>query len=108
VIVAPPAFHADTGEVVGTESYLKRMWCRAEQFCYAVKHGAADNNMWLAVSEERPQLVDAQWLNDGLMVRPPPRRRALPARGAHVLARAALAAAASFEKGRAPLQMQFA
>ena len=42
------------------------MWCRAEQFCYAVRNGA--QGIWLATSVDSVVKVDVHWLNTGLMV----------------------------------------
>lgn len=67
VIAAPEATHSDTGARVSSASYQMRTWCRAEQFCYAVRHGMS--NMWLATSQHSAPLpVDEEWLYDGLLV----------------------------------------
>ena len=96
VIAAPTTLHATTKKEVGPHSYQvkarwpcscsaatmhlcaslwstawchgsqMRMWCRAEQFCYAVHNGA--KNMFLATSTAPPIAVDNEWLNTGLMV----------------------------------------
>ncbi len=48
VIVAPTLVHADTGCVCDKDSYLRRMWCRAENLCHYLTEGT--ENMWLATS----------------------------------------------------------
>jgi hypothetical protein len=51
----------------GPESYRRRAWCRAEQFCYTVRHGS--HNLWLATTlVEAPVAVNAEWLDQALLV----------------------------------------
>jgi hypothetical protein len=67
VIAAPPTVHVSTRAPAGPESYQRRSWCRAEQFCFAARHGA--NGMWLATSADHaPEPVTRKFLETSLMV----------------------------------------
>lgn len=56
------------GAPVGADSYQRRAWCRAEQFCYSIGHGS--DNLWLASSPDLAdiKLADIEWLNTCLFV----------------------------------------
>merc|ERR1712166_310626 len=51
IAVCPDLEHKETGANVGMESYKHRMWCRAEQACFALKNGC--DNMWMCTEKER-------------------------------------------------------
>lgn len=68
VVAVPQAKHVSTGLVAGADSYQRRAWCRAEQFCYSIGHGS--KNFWIASSPDPAdiQLADAKWLETCLLV----------------------------------------
>lgn len=47
-IVAPPLTHHNTNELCDLTTYNRRLWCRCENFCHAVRHGC--HGIWLATS----------------------------------------------------------
>merc|ERR1711865_279381 len=51
IAVCPDLEHKETSASVGVESYKHRMWCRAEQACFALKNGC--DNMWMCTEMER-------------------------------------------------------
>lgn len=51
IAVCPDLEHKETGANVGMESYKHRMWCRAEQACFALKNGC--DNMWMCTEKQR-------------------------------------------------------
>ena len=51
IAVCPELEHKETSAAIGVESYKNRMWCRAEQACFALKNGC--DNMWMC-TETRP------------------------------------------------------
>lgn len=68
IVAVPEAEHVSTKLPAGAESYQKRAWCRAEQFCYSISHGT--NNLWVASSPDPAEikLADSNWLETCLFV----------------------------------------
>lgn len=68
IIAVPAAKHVSTNLFADAESYQARAWCRAEQFCYSIGHGA--NNLWVASSANPTdiRLADSKWLETSLFV----------------------------------------
>jgi hypothetical protein len=50
VIVAPELVHSDTAKLCDQHTYLRRMWCRAENLCHYLVEGS--ENMWMATSPD--------------------------------------------------------
>ena len=48
VIVAPEVVHSTTQKLCDKHSYLRRMWCRAENLCHYLDSGSG--HMWMATS----------------------------------------------------------
>merc|ERR1712195_207124 len=49
IAVCPDLEHKETSASVGMDSYKHRMWCRAEQACFALKNGC--DNMWMCTEK---------------------------------------------------------
>merc|ERR1712166_20833 len=49
ISVCPDFGHEETSASVGMDSYKHRMWCRAEQACFALKNGC--DNMWMCTEK---------------------------------------------------------
>eukprot|EP00929_Paragymnodinium_shiwhaense_P121708 TRINITY_DN9405_c0_g2_i3.p1 TRINITY_DN9405_c0_g2~~TRINITY_DN9405_c0_g2_i3.p1 ORF type:complete len:901 (-),score=27.94 TRINITY_DN9405_c0_g2_i3:461-3163(-) len=66
VVICPPCFHEQTGEMVDAASYRSRVWCRVEQMAHCLQHGFET----MYVSWERGQLdmVNEHWISDALHV----------------------------------------
>lgn len=68
IVAVPEAEHVSTKLPAGAESYQRRAWCRAEQFCYSIGHGSS--NLWVASSPDPAdiKLADNAWLQTCLFV----------------------------------------
>jgi hypothetical protein len=68
IVAVPDAEHVSTGQFASASSYQARAWCRAEQFCYSIRHGT--DNLWVASSTDPADVVlaDAAWLETCLFV----------------------------------------
>jgi hypothetical protein len=79
LVAAPSLPHVDTQKPLDTETYRGRVWCRAEQLCFAMTNGAQD--MYVAVHDgvgapdaggpdlDLVQLTgDSDWLFDAMHV----------------------------------------
>ena len=66
IIVAPKCKHADLPDTTcSLASYKSRMWCRAEQVCFALRNGIT--NMYLT-SDDKIENVDSEWFESVLGV----------------------------------------
>jgi len=50
IAVCPELQHRETGALCNVDSYRDRMWCRAEQACFALKNGC--DRMWLCTEKK--------------------------------------------------------
>jgi hypothetical protein len=69
VIVAPKITLVESGTPCDYKSYQRRMWCRAEQLCHALKNST--DNMYLSTDAWRPpqQLATStSWISENLKV----------------------------------------
>jgi len=72
IAVCPDLAHKETGTTLGMESYRDRMWCRAEQACYALKNGST--LMWMVTEKEgnpdelKVERMGEEWLQIVLRV----------------------------------------
>ena len=68
VAIAPSVPHSDTGLQCDVSTYRRRMWCRAEILCHALRNGS--HFMWLATTEDncRPLEGDRSWLDESMHV----------------------------------------
>ena len=69
IICAPRTVHKDTNQGCDTESYQRRMWCRCEQLCHALRNGT--QRMWVATNTSECQplgTLGLDWLKPLLRV----------------------------------------
>lgn len=66
VVIAPEVEHHDSGAPLNIATYRRRMWCRLEQLCHALRNGTG--RMWLATSENNLKRLsaDADWVKNVL------------------------------------------
>ena len=69
IICAPTTVHKDTNKGCDTASYQRRMWCRCEQLCHALRNGT--ERMWVATNTSQCQplgTLGLDWLKPLLRV----------------------------------------
>eukprot|EP00929_Paragymnodinium_shiwhaense_P121704 TRINITY_DN9405_c0_g1_i3.p1 TRINITY_DN9405_c0_g1~~TRINITY_DN9405_c0_g1_i3.p1 ORF type:complete len:895 (-),score=21.18 TRINITY_DN9405_c0_g1_i3:64-2748(-) len=66
VVICPPCFHEQTGDVVDVTTYKSRVWCRVEQMAHCLSHGM--ETMYVSFEKGQLEKVTDRWISDALHI----------------------------------------